>query len=72
MFKAHTKYLVPVSFLYVSECARDSVSMCVYLCQRLCVRVPDNATPVSRLAVTVAMVMLANRSHRSGLSLSSA
>lgn len=34
------------------------------------VRVPDNATPVSRLAVMVAMVTLANRSHRSGLSFS--
>lgn len=32
------------------------------------VRVPDNATPVSRLAVMVAMAMLANRSHKSGLS----
>lgn len=31
------------------------------------VRVPDNATPVSRLEVIVAMVTLANRCHRSGL-----
>lgn len=50
---------------------------CFSVCDKGCivylsnVRVPDNATPVSRLAVMVAMATLANRSRGSGLSFSS-
>lgn len=49
----------------------DRGRACVSVCTKGCViylpnvRLSDNATPVSRLAVIVAVVTLANRCHRS-------